>query len=182
MLKVILTSVALSALFFYQPNTDRLDQLPEQTPGTIEFIGDAGSPNVMTFENWGFTKVENADTPENIQIEALFDIRTLKCDWEDLQKSLLKKKDYFFARRFPEASLIINGATVQEDGSYTTQAELTLKGITQIIELNFTVSNEEPYTVHAEGVIQRRLFNFYGDGPKDEVPVVVDAVLSTGEE
>ena len=182
MLKVMLTSLALTALFLYQPNTERLDQLPEETPGTIEFIGDAGSPNVMTFERWGFTRVENADTPENIQVEALFDVRTLKCDWKDLQNSLLKKKDYFFARKFPEASLLINGATAQEDGSYMTQAELTLKGVTQTVELNFTISEEKPHTVHAEGVVQRRLFKFTGDGPNDEVPVVVDAVLTTGVE
>lgn len=181
MLKALLTTAVFTAFVLYQPNTDRLDQLPEEPPGTLEFIGDAGSPNIMTFESWGFTQVESADSPENIQVEALFDVRTLKCEWEDLQNSLLKKRDYFFARKFPEASLLIDGATALDDGSYLTQAELTLKGVSQSVELNFTISEEEPYTVHAEGVIMRRLFKFTGDGPKDEVPVVVDAVLTTGE-
>ncbi len=54
---------------------------------------------------------------------------------------------------------------------------LTLKGISQPVTLTFTISEEAPYEIHAEGVIQRRNFRFTGNGPLDEVPVKVDAVL-----
>ena len=150
-------------------------------PGTIEFIGDAGSPNAFTFERWAFTKIENADDPKNIKVEAVFDVSSLKCDWKELERSVLKKKDYFFVRKFPEARLSIDGAAPMGDGKYKTQALLTLKGVSKEVELMFSLSGEGPYTVHAEGVIQRRMFKFKGDGPKEEVPVRVDAVLTTGQ-
>ena len=181
MFKLITTFTLVTAFLFLQPDTALLDQLPP-APGTIEFIGDAGTPNVFTFENWGFTKIENAGDPENIRVEAVFDVRSLKCDWKELEESILKKKDYFFVKKFPEARLSINGAVATEEGKYTTEALLTLKGISKKVKLVFTISEEAPYTVHAEGVIQRRIFKFTGDGPEEEVPVKVDAVLEVGRE
>ena len=181
MFKLITTFTLVTAFLFLQPDTALLDQLPP-APGTIEFIGDAGTPNVFTFENWGFTQIENAGDPENIRVEAVFDVRSLQCDWKELEKNILKKKDYFFVRKFPEARLLIDGATAIEEGKYTTEALLTLKGISKKVTLVFTLSEEAPYTVHAEGVIQRRMFKFTGDGPKEEVPVKVDAVLEVGRE
>ncbi|MCB0596398.1 MAG: YceI family protein [Lewinellaceae bacterium] len=179
MFKSIIAITLIATFFFLPPETALLDELPP-APGTIEFIGDAGSPNIFTFENWGFTKVEKADDPENIKIEAVFDVRSLKCEWKELEQSVLKKKDYFFAKKFPEARLSIDGATATGSGEYTAEALLTLKGISKTIELVFTISEEAPYMVHAEGVVERRLFKFNGDGPKDEVPVRVDAVLEAG--
>ncbi|MCB0548364.1 MAG: YceI family protein [Phaeodactylibacter sp.] len=176
MFKLINIFTLITAFFFLQPDTALLDNLPP-APGTIEFIGDAGSPNVFTFENWGFTRVENADDPENIKLEAVFDVRSLQCSWKDLEQSLLKKKDYFFVKKFPEARLSVDGATPLADGRYRTEATLTLKGTSRNVELVFTISEEAPYRVKAEGVVQRRLFKFSGNGPKDEVPVKVDAVL-----
>ncbi len=32
-----------------------------ETPGTIEFIGDAGSPNVFVFRKWAFDEVNIPD-------------------------------------------------------------------------------------------------------------------------
>ncbi|MCB0564551.1 MAG: YceI family protein [Phaeodactylibacter sp.] len=181
MFKLITTLTFVAAFLFLQPDTALLDELPT-APGTIEFIGDAGTPNVFTFENWGFTKIENAGDPENIRVEAVFDVRSLKCDWKELEESILKKKDYFFVKKFPEARLSINGAVATEEGKYTTEALLTLKGISKKVKLVFKISEEAPYTVHAEGVIQRRIFKFTGDGPEEEVPVKVDAVLEVGRE
>ncbi|MCO6480910.1 MAG: YceI family protein [Phaeodactylibacter sp.] len=176
MFKLITACTLLATFLFLQPDTARLDQLPPP-PGTVAFIGDAGSPNTFTFENWGFTRIENPDDPENIQVEAVFDIRSLKCDWKELEESIRDKKDYFFVRKFPEARLFIDGATPVADGQYTTEALLTLKGVTRKVELVFTITPEAPYTVHAEGVVLRRQFKFNGKGPRNEVPVTVDAVL-----
>ena len=176
MFKLITSITLITTFLFLQPDTAILDKLPA-APGTIEFIGDAGSPNVFTFENWGFTKIKNVDDPENIQIEAVFDVRSLKCDWKELEENIRKKKDYFFVKKFPEARLSIDGATARKDGKYTTEALLTLKGISKAVSLVFTISEKAPFTVQAEGVIQRRVFKFTGEGPKEEVPVRVDAVL-----
>lgn len=148
------------------------------TPGTIEFIGDAGSPTTFTFRKWQLTKVEIPnDDLEQIKVEVEINTSSLQTSWKDLEKSIRKKKDYFYVKKFPEAFVKIDGATRQEDGSYLTQAYLELKGISKPVELQFTVSEQKPYTVKGKGTIQRREFDFSDDGPKDEVPIRFEVIL-----
>jgi polyisoprenoid-binding protein YceI len=149
-----------------------------ETPGTLTAIGDAGSPNVFTFERWHFSSIEMPDNdPSQIKAVIEIDISSAVCDWKDLEASIKKKKDYFFVRKFPSATVSIDGATLQEDGRYQTEALLNLKGIEKVVTLDFSITEEAPYTVIGEGVIMRREFNFKGDGPKEEVPIAFEAVL-----
>ena len=177
MTKLISVLSILSIFFTLTPDTTLIDALPTNPPGTIEFIGDAGSPNVFTIEKWDFTIIENADQPENILVEAVLDIRSITCDWKDLEKSVKKKKDYFFTRKFPQATVAINGATLLENGNYTTEALVTIKNISKKIPLEFSITTTTPYRVQATGTIFRSTFKFTGDGPKEEVPIRIDAIL-----
>lgn len=150
---------------------------PEEAPGELTFIGNAGSDQVFSLERWKFSKVENADQPENIVVVAEFDLTSMEGGWPDLLKSIKKKKDYFYIKKYKTASVKIEGATANEDGSYNTDAVLTLKGKTKKVPMTFTISDEAPYHIEAEGVVMRRKFGFTGGGPKNEVPVKVSADL-----
>lgn len=162
--------LGLSSFVGYAPISD--------APGTITFIGEAGSPNEFTFTKWQFTQVSlPEDDFEKVNLEVEINTSSLQTNWKDLEKSIRKKKDYFYVKKFPKAYINVEGATLQADGTYTTNAKLTLKGISKELPLTFTVSKEKPYVVKGSGVIQRRQFNFYGDGPKDEVPVTFEATL-----
>lgn len=150
----------------------------EDTPGTITFIGEAGSPNKFTFTKWQFTEINMPnDEVEKLQLEVEINTSSLQTGWKDLEKSIRKKKDYFYVKKFPKAYINIDGATLQEDGSYQTDAQLSLKGITKTVPLTFTITKEKPYVVKGAGVVERRQFNFYGDGPKDQVPVEFEVTL-----
>ncbi|MEM8523143.1 MAG: YceI family protein [Bacteroidota bacterium] len=145
------------------------------SPGIIQAIGDAGSPQVFTFQKWEFSKAEMPENKiENIQLEIEINTSSLTCDWKDLQKSIRKKKDYFYVKKFPKAIVKIDGAEAAEDGKYKTQAMLTLKKYTKPVELIFTVEGKE---VKGEGVITRQDFGFTGGGPKDEVPISFEVTL-----
>ncbi|MEL6718961.1 MAG: YceI family protein [Bacteroidota bacterium] len=145
------------------------------SPGVIQAIGDAGSPQVFTFQKWEFIKAEIPDNKiENIQVEIEINTSSLTCDWKDLEKSIRKKKDYFYAKKFPKAMVSINGAEAIEDGKYKTQAMLTLKKYTEPVELIFTVEGNQ---VKGEGMITRQDFGFTGGGPKNEVPISFDVTL-----
>lgn len=149
-----------------------------ETPGKIEFIGDAGSPNVFVFKKWEFTRAEVPnDDMSQVKVDLSINTSSLDCDWKDLEKSVRKKKDYFYVKKFPEATVSIDEAELQSDGSYTTDAMLTLKGITKPVELNFTVSEEKPYVIKGSGIVKRKKFNFTGGGPKNEVPVNFEVTL-----
>lgn len=152
------------------------------TPGRIEFIGDAGGPNVFVFNKWAFTKVAIPENKvENIQVELTINTSSLSTDWKDLETNIRNKKDYFYVKKFPEATVKINGAKAMENGQYTTDAVLTLKGKQKPVTLTFTISDTAPYQVKGSGIIQRKAFNFKGKGPKWEVPVSFDVVLPLEE-
>lgn len=153
-----------------------------ETPGTISFIGDAGSPNTFIFRKWAFTKVELPnDNFEEVNIALDINTSSLQTAWKDLEKNIRNKKDYFYVKKFPTATVSINGAKKQKDGSYITKAMLTLKGVTKPVDLQFTVSEEKPYVVKGSGVIIRQQFKFNGGGPKDEVPINFEVTLASNE-
>ncbi|MFK7920484.1 MAG: YceI family protein [Bacteroidia bacterium] len=146
-----------------------------QTPGTIEFIGDAGSPTKLTFERWKFTKTLIPDgIIEAIEVSLEINTSSLQSSWKELEKSLKKKKNYFYIKKFPVAIVKIKGAQKRDDGRYQTDALLTLKGVTKVVPLTFSIEGNH---VIGEGVIMRREFNITGDGPKDEVPLSFDVYL-----
>ncbi|MEO1517879.1 MAG: YceI family protein [Bacteroidota bacterium] len=147
-------------------------------PGTIEVIGDAGSPQTFVFNKWQFTKASIPDGKvENIQAEIEINISSLSTGWKELEKNVKKKKDYFYVKKFPKAKVTIDKATALGDGRYQTEAMLSLKKHTKPVLLTFTISDEAPYEVEGEGVIMRRKWGFNGNGPKNEVPVKFKAVL-----
>lgn len=149
-----------------------------ETPGTLTAIGNAGSDQVFTFERWHFAEISMPDNdPAQIKASIEIDITSVVCDWKDLEYSVKKKKDYFFTKKFPKATVMVDGAELQEDGSYTTAAMLDLKGVEKVVPVSFTISAEAPYEIEGSAMLQRREFKFNGDGPADEVPVAFSAVL-----
>lgn len=80
---------------------------------------------------------------ENIQLEIEINTSSLSTDWKKLESSLKKKKDYFYIKKFPKATVKIEGAKVKGDDQYTTDAILTLKGITRSVPLNFTIDGNK---------------------------------------
>lgn len=149
-----------------------------EAPGTIEFIGHAGSPNKMNFEKWNFTEASmEGDQIENLHLVAEIDISSIVGDNTDLVNSIRKKKDYFNVGDFPTAKVEVNGAERLEDGTYRSEVQLTLKKYTKPVKVNFTMSEEKPYLVKGGAEIVRKQFGFKGKGPKPLVPVMFEATL-----
>jgi polyisoprenoid-binding protein YceI len=175
---IVLLILLLNAAFFLAFHEPASHPDLGEAPGTIEFIGDAGSPNKMHFESWNFTEASmDSDRVENLHLVATIDVTSLQGDWEDLVKSIKKKKDYFNVADFPTAQVEVNGAEQMEDGSYKTEVQLTLKKWTKPVEVHFTMTDEKPYLVKGGAEIVRREFGFSGDGPKPMVPVMFEATL-----
>lgn len=171
-------SLLLVVVLTFNFSAEDYYQYEGETPGTLTVIGDAGSPNIFTFERWHFAEISMPDDdPTMIHAVVDIDLTSVVCDWKDLEASVKKKKDYFHNKKFPKAMVTINGATLQEDGSYETMALLALKGVEKEVSLNFTISKEKPYQIKGAGVMNRREFRFSGDGPKEEVPIAFEATL-----
>lgn len=174
-------SIALLAFLFLNCHTFHSSDTVESAknypkpPGTIQFTGDAGSPNVFTVMDWRFTQAEIPEGDiEQIKVALILNTASITTDWKDLEKSVLKKKDYFYVKLFPEATILIDGAEKIDEQTYQTEAMLTLKGISNPVKLTFTLEQNH---VVGKGVITRELFKFNGEGPKSQVPVSFDVYL-----
>ncbi len=149
-------------------------------PGTITVTSDASSDNKneFTFEKWRFTKAELPNGKvEDLQIALEISTASLTTSWKDLEKNIRKKPDYFHVDKFPKASVTIAGAVPSGDGKYTCDALLTLKGVSKVVPLTFSISDTAPYRVQGEGIVFRSKFKFSGNGPDEEVPLRFDVVL-----
>lgn len=177
MKKIIILSALVVGTLFSLSSFVGFDKVGE-APGTLQFIGNAGSDNLFTFQKWAFT---NLELPEDdfSRIKATVEINasSFTADWKDLEKSIKKKQDYFYVKKFPKVYVEIDGASKNEDGTYNTDANLTLKGVTKEVPLTFTVSETKPYVIKGEGIVKRKKFKFNGGGPKDEVPVMFEFEL-----
>lgn len=173
--KILGGLLLLASMWAFAPHASQ--QFSNQTPGTLSFTANAGSDQVFRVERWHFTEVVSADNPTEIKVKASLDISSIVCDWKELEASVKKKKDYFNVSKYQVATVEIEGARALEDGMYETDAMLTLKGISKVVPVQFTISPEAPYRIQATAVVKRKKFKFTGKGPKPEVPVSIDAVL-----
>ncbi|SER01173.1 YceI family protein [Neolewinella agarilytica] len=170
---LIATMVTFTTLYMASP----VIAFPTEAPGEITFIGNAGGDNLFTVNSWKFDRLENLSDPENIAVTATLDMTSITCDWKDLERNLHKKKDYFYSKKFNTTQIRIDGAEMQEDSNYLATATLTLKGVSKELPLTFTLTGDGPYELDAHATVNRRKFKFTGNGPKDEVPVMVKATL-----
>jgi polyisoprenoid-binding protein YceI len=171
---VIALSITLCLVWTTSPEV----VFPGTAPGSITFIGNAGSDQVFTVNTWKFEEISGLEDPTNIKAVAVLDMTSITCEWKDLEKSLHKKKDYFHSKKFNTATIMIEGAeATEEDGKYTANGQVSIKGVTREIPIEFTLMGEGPYQLEATASINRRKFKFTGGGPKDIVPVTVSATV-----
>lgn len=178
MLRLITSSFAAVAIIFTLLYcASPVIVFPTDAPGEITFIGNAGSDNIFTVKHWKFDQLDNLADPTNIKVAATLDMTSITTGWKDLESNLHKKKDYFNSKKFNTAQVVIEGASLQEDGSYLAEASLSLKGVKREVPITFTLTGSGPYQLEAKATIMRQNFKFTGKGPKDEVPVMIAATL-----
>lgn len=151
---------------------------PGEVPGTIEMTAKTQGETKLYFDKWQFESFDlKKGQVEKIKAEVLIDTRSLSSEWTDLVKSIKKKQDYFYVKKFPTAKVKVNGAEATEEGLWSTEAKVTIKDETHTVPLTFSISEETPYHIVGDAVIQRKKFGFTGKGPKWEVPVHFDATV-----
>ena len=151
---------------------------PGEVPGTIEMTAKTQGETKLYFDKWQFESFSlKKGAVEKIKADVLIDTRSLSSEWTDLVKSIKKKPDYFYVKKFPTARVKVNGAQATEDGKWMTEAKVTIKDQTHLVPLTFTISEEAPYDIVGDAVILRKKFDFTGDGPKWEVPVHFEATV-----
>ncbi len=137
-------------------------------PGIIRFVANAGWTAIGTFDKWRFDKW-NLPDGDFTKVKALIvvDMASVKQEKKGLEDHL-KEDDYLDVKGFPQATILIDGASKVAEGTYTTEAIMDLKGTQKEVPLSFTV---EGNTVSGTGELLRKEFNVGGKGPKNEVGI-----------
>lgn len=139
-------------------------------PGTLNWSANAGWEAQGTFDKWKFVKfdVENNDFSK-VNAEIAVQISSVNHDDKGLENHL-RKNDYLAAKKFPVATININGATFNEaDNSYYTNATVSLKGAQKEVPLTFSIDNN---TVKGNGTLFREDYNVGDDsGVRNEVMI-----------
>ena len=176
--KLLVFSLFLAACITWAFHDPYAFELEEEPPGVINVTGVAGGPRVFEFTKWQINKLQwEQGNFESITIEVVIDCKSLTHEWKDLEKNIKKKKDYFYVKKFPTAVATVNGASKNDDGSYSAMMELSLKGVTKEVPITFEVTSTAPYKVVGKGELNRQNFKFNGGGPEDQVPLNFEITL-----
>lgn len=119
---------------------------------------------------------------EKSSLEAFIDAASIDTGIQKRDRHL-RSKDFFFTEQYPVATLKITRVEPLLAGAYAAWGELTLRGVTQTVDLPVAVSRagDGALTLEGETVIRRKAFGIVYDSLlnpiKDEVRVLYRLVL-----
>ena len=140
------------------------------SPGTLSFKAQNKVFKAEgQFKNWRFTKVSIPDGDlEKGTVEIEVDTLSVEANAERLTAHL-KEDDMLKTSAFPKATIKLHNVRKGSDGTYTVDADLTLRGISKSVPAKFTVVGKDPLKVEGDAVINRLDHGVYTPyNPADE--------------
>lgn len=139
----------------------------DKEASTITFAGEhAGNAFSGVFESW---EAEIAFDPDNLaasHVKAVFDLASATTG-NKTYDGTLPQGDWFDVENHPQGVFESRSFVLNEDGSYSAEGVLTLRGVEQPLSFTFTLSDlsHSPVTVQAGFTIDRLA---YGMGEKSD--------------
>lgn len=180
-----------------QKRANELKAAPQQVRkaasyGTIAFEGHKVGPkdpaHKCEFTDWNYTLIDipSGDITKGT-VEAEINILSVKTDADKLTGHL-KTADFFDAEKFPKATISIKNAVATtkdaEGQHYQAQGNLTIKGVSQPLNIDFVEVSKTPLRVKGTATVERNKFGVgtdkYSEANStiaDKVPVSFDVVV-----
>lgn len=155
------------------------DMVMTETPGTLAFA--AANDRYAAegvFKSWSFQNVsmDGADV-ESLMATVLIDLTSIHEKNPQLTDHL-KAPDFFNIAVFKEATLDIKNVKSKGNDMYTADMILNMKGLTQKMMSEFTVTSMDPFTVKGSAEVNRNLFGLGGEiGVPEMVKVMYDTKI-----
>lgn len=137
------------------------DYAVDYDASTITFSGThAGDAFEGLFEDWNMQITFNPDDLSTSRIKARFTLDSAKTG-NATYDGTLPQGDWFDVKNHPEGVFTSTAITTNDDGSYGAEGDLTLRGITQPVRFDFTLSDldADPVMVAATFPIDRLAFD-----------------------
>lgn len=147
-----------------------------KTPGKIGFAAANDRYSAEgEFKSWKFNKVSmQGDNMESLTASILIDLTSIHEKNPKLTDHL-KAPDFFNIAVFKEATLDISNVKNKSGDMYTADMVLNMKGLTQKMMSEFTVTSMDPLHVTGTAQVNRVLFGLGGEiGVGDMVTVTFD--------
>jgi len=159
------TKIILSALILLLPFTSSQiamakEYVVDYDNSKIEFSGThADMPFKGRFEEWA---VQISFDPANLstsKLIATFNTASAKTG-NAIYDGTLPQKDWFDVKKHPQANFIGTSITAKEDGHYNAQGKLTIRGITNPVSFDFTLSDLDKSPVKLDGTLTINRLDF----------------------
>lgn len=129
---------------------------------TLGFVGSAQGEEFQG--SFGTFDAEVRFAPDALQ-EARFDVAIdlRSADTRNAERDeTLQSADFFRTRREPMARYVAERFRALEDGRYAADGELTLRGVTRPVTLEFSFSDGDPAVLEGEATLDRTQFEVGG--------------------
>ena len=150
---LMLAFVAMAQLSFVQP----ADELKVDTAASE--VKWTGYHLAKSYEHWGYVNLKSGSvmTEGNKIISGQFVIDMTSISDKDLEKAKdnaklvnhLKSDDFFNTEKFPEAKLMIKSTSLKSGSTYSTVADLTIRGITKEIKFDIEMKSSNASAIEA---------------------------------
>lgn len=154
------------------------------TGGSLAFEADNENYSADgKFNNWYFSKI-NMEKGNIESLRAIIKV-DLTSVWEKSDKLTehLKAPDFLNIAEFTTAKINVKNVRPMDAGAYKADLSLDMKGLSQEMETEFTVTSTEPYHIVGKAKVNRNLFGLGGDiGVGEFVTVAFDTDIPMGEE
>jgi len=150
---------------FLNPSAIAADWRIITEESTIEFSGtQTGVPFSGKFARFGADISFDPADPASAYVKAEIDLASATTG--DTQRdTALPQEDWFFVSTFPKATFEATGFQPLEDNRYSTMGALTLKGITKIVPLSFTLTFDGERALMQSSLALNRADFGVGAGP-----------------
>ena len=158
--KIAFTAFAAWMIFAGVHGADAADYVVDYKNSKVEFSGThADNPFSGQFGEWTAEINFDPTTLEESKITAIFKPASAKTG-NAMYDGTLPAADWFDVANHPDAKFVSQSIALKEGNHYTANGDLTIRGITKPVVLDFTLSDLSKLPVKAEGTLTLNRLDF----------------------
>lgn len=177
-MKLFITGIAFILSGFLTPFTEAGSYSLDLKKSKLEWSGSAAVGNYVLSGTLDFKEGQLETNESGISSgRVVVDMKSLKSQYPDLSKHL-KGKDFFYVKKFPEASFALTGSQAREKGFQLLEGQLSIRDSSKLKTALIEMRSEKGQIIlSGKLVLDRTEFGVNHNSPT-VFPDLVDNVIS----